>query len=579
MDEMPVTADVVVACLFAGVGAWAAKVEVGPVHTYASELFGSGHAAIKYPEGMEPVVTLTIPANTAAVEDNDTTEDVDESKPQVTHNGSAEVTFTLGAGSFMSDITGLMWDPNLDDEVDSVPAPGTVASIVSGGRAGQNMIVIKVEEADTSSNTTGGRRAGAVPGVPQTISFRLPRLQGLSGALSGAYANSTDPKKVVKSAKIHTRSRIISGEFTDAPLSSAGPNPRAAGEDVVQSRDSLTMSISDSNSRTIVIDGDSAFMAVKEAHPVSGYVHLADITIRTQQLKADGASAKAAKVVYMLQQGTAIDPGDPDSPQEDDLSIYERAMGKADPTYYDDLLDLDGDRIDEGLRGNFAVTASGTRGLFNDGDMLFVDYDGNGKMGDGEEITIDGDMGVSKDLAIDPNAGPFNTAGTGTFKVYYMVGGKDAINHGSMIRLTGTVDYSHPTTINEKPANAATTLMFEGVGNPVMAYAIPHSSNGIGDKGNVRVRCEAPAPGAMACRVFLECWDDMGMRGFGEAPMIAGDSVMVWSGEAIEGVTGMEPTSRHSCRVLSKGMVTVQQLTRDGNSGTLVNNTYVGGSM
>ena len=568
MDEKPVTADVVVACLFAGVGAWAAEVKVGPVHTYASELFGSGHAAIKYPEGMEPVVTLTIPANKAAVPD--------EAKPQVTHNGSAEITFTLGAGSFMSDITGLMWDPDLADEVDSVPAPGTVASIVSGGRAGQNMIVIKVEEADTTANTTDGRRAGAVPGVPQTISFRLPRLQGLSGALSGAYANSTDPKKVVKSVKIHTRSRIISGEFTDAPLSSAGPNPRAAGEDVVRSRDSLTMSISPSNSRTIVIDGDSAFKAVKEAHPVSGYVHLADVTIMTQQLESEGKGPTPAKVVLKLQNGTMIDPGD--DGQEDDQNIYEPAMDKDDPMYHDDLLDLDGDRIDEGLRGNFAVSARGSRGLFNDGDMLFVDYDGNGKMGDGEEITTDGDMGVSKDLAIDPNAGPFNTAGTGTFKVYYMVGGKDAINHGSKISLTGTVDYSHPTTINEKPASAATTLMFEGVGNPVMAYAIPHSTNEIGDKGNLRVRCEDSTD----CRVFLECWGDDGTdtRAFGEVDGgVPADGVMVWNGAAIESVTGRMPDSRHSCRVLSKGMVTVQQLTRDGNSGTLVNNTYVGGSM
>ena len=37
------------------------------------------------------------------------------------------------------------------------------------------------------------------------------------------------------------------------------------------------------------------------------------------------------------------------------------------------------------------------------------------------------------------------------------------------------------------------------------------------------------------------------------------------------------PVNRHSCRILSKGMVTMQQLTRDGNSGPLVNNTHIGG--
>ena len=54
----------------------------------------------------------------------------------------------------------------------------------------------------------------------------------------------------------------------------------------------------------------------------------------------------------------------------------------------------------------------------------------------------------------------------------------------------------------------------------------------------------------------------------------------VWNGSQVEGVTeGLgEPTTRISCQVLSKGEVTVQQLTRDGHSNTLVNNTYVGES-
>ena len=56
------SAVVVVACLFAGVGAWAAEVHVESGPTYASELFGPGHGSIKeYPENKVPMVTLTIP--------------------------------------------------------------------------------------------------------------------------------------------------------------------------------------------------------------------------------------------------------------------------------------------------------------------------------------------------------------------------------------------------------------------------------------------------------------------------------------------------------------------------------------
>ena len=94
---------------------------------------------------------------------------------------------------------------------------------------------------------------------------------------------------------------------------------------------------------------------------------------------------------------------------------------------------------------------------------------------------------------------------------------------------------------------------------------------------NLRVRCEA----STTCRVFLECWGDAGTetRGFGEVEGgVPANGVEVWNAAAIEAVTGRMPDdTRHSCRVLSKGMVTVQQLTRSGNSGVLVNNTFVGG--
>ena len=581
-------APVVVACLFAGVGAWGAAVSVANSDlVYASELFGAGHAAVNYPDGKTPMVQMTIPGNVTAG-DNPLTTAVEtdfESTGGTTHMGEAEVTFTLIGGTFDANISGIMWDSNLaadgddndegddgtgDDDSDGttgnrmndyVTAPGTVVSIMSGGRKGDNSMTVKIMAA--TADGAGGTRSIA---RYQRIAFDLPPLTGV--ALGGANSQNDKTSDDFKYVWLNATSRIVGGAFTDGPLVPAVV-PNFYATRVMRSRDAVTLEISDPNTRTIAISDDAAkkltaFKSVKEKN-AAGYVHLATVEVMTIHEMAAAKGAVAAKHMYDI---TATDSTTPTS------RIFSRAEPGMEAKPWT-LYGLDGEEIDEGLRGTLSVDAMGTRGLFNEDDMLFIDYDRDGKMGNGEMIEIDGMTAMGDALSIDAGKSESFTGGTGVFNVYYMPGGKDSLNHGAMINLTAMVDYSDPTAIDEVPRKSSTTLNFDGVGNPVMAYAIPHSTNGTGDKGNVRVRCEASA----GCRVFLECWDDMGMRGFGEAPMIAADSVAVWSGEAIEGVTGMEPTSRHSCRVLSKGMVTVQQLTRDGNSGTLVNNTYVGGGM
>ena len=578
------SAVVVVACLFAGVGAWGAKVTVSPTPTYASELFGAGHSSPEYPADIDPemdgnqdgtpVVTLFFPANVVAVVDDPATPD-NEFVARVNHDGASIITFELIGAVFDGNVSDLMFDTNADetDTGEAVAAPGTVASIMSGGGKGDSNVVIKIEEASTEATTRP-----ISTDAPHTITFTMPRLANL--ALAGANAADANRNNDEMSVKLRATARLVSGEFTGHPTNGdrlTGSLANGYTEKVVLARDSLTVAISGSgNTKTVAIDDDAdkglmAFKSVKEKNK-DGYVELATVTIRTRQ-EASAAKSATPRMLVGKVQGTAgtDDAGDAD--------IYNPPMLAVDAGYYR-LFDLDGDEIDEGLRGAFSVSAAGTRGLFNDDDMLFVDYDKNGKVGAGEAIAIDGDMATGGSLSIDSGlSDSFDRGGTGMFKVYYMPGGKMDINHGAMINLTASVDYSDPSAIDETDAKSSTTLNFDGVGNPVKAYAIPHSTNGTGDKGNVRVRCEQPAPRADACRIFLECWDDMGNRGFGEAPMIAGHSLARWDGAAIEGVTGMEPTSRHSCRVLSRGMVTVQQLTRDGNSGTLVNNTYVGGGM
>ena len=580
---MRLNADVVVACLFAGVGAWAqVTVGVSPVHTYASELFGPDHAAIKYPANMTPKVVLTIPPNLAAVAAREASGDTPAcaAVPAVEYSGEAEVTFTLlGGAMFDANVAGLMYDVGSADSTE-VTATGAVASIVSGGRKDDSSITIKIEAAagDGTAATrpvrerTGDRNDTASCAVTRgdaashTISFYLPVLKNLSDSLS--YASKD--KAMVKQVSLQAESRVISGAFSNSYLT--GNEGNGYTVPAVKSRDAVTVTISDPNTRDIVIKGDSAFKAVKQADAKNnGNVMLATVTVTTrtkyvtqEAMKMDASSA------YRSGGGTGAKPVASDS----DTHIYTPAVNK--PEQADMLYGLDGAVIDAGLRGVLTVDAMGTRSLFNEGDMLFIDYDGDKDVGGSETIAIDPDMTNMAEgtaLSIDPDV---FKGGVGSFTVYYRAGGKMDIHHGAMINLTASVDYSAPSATDEDPKKTSTTFNLEGVGNAVMAYAIPHSTNGTGDKANVRVRCES----STGCRVFLECWDDMGMRMFDDAGMIEGNALVRWDAAAIEDVLGItEPTSRHSCRILSVGGVTVQQLTRDGNSKTLVNNTYVGGGM
>ena len=545
-------------------------------HTYASELFGEGHAAISYPDKMTPMVTLRIPRNLAARDGTDT---LDACLAR-NHNGSAEVTFTLLAGVFDSNVSGLMWD-SLDTTGNTegpVPAPAAVATIEGGGRKGDNSITIMIKEATVEAEPTDGQEARSEsstttyqadvkactpPAVPvyQTISFALPELTELDGVLKDASKAKTMEKQV----SLRAESRIVSGAFTDGFLT--GTQLNGYTTPVVKSRDAVTLSVSGANMKDIVIKGDNAFKAVKQADPTSGYVHLATVTVstRTEHVVREASDTKA-KPMYRLQS-----TGGTLAPAADHGHIYTPAMSQG--KLATPLLGLDGEEIDAGLRGVLTVNAMGTRDLFNEDDMLFIDYDGDKKMGGSEGIDLDGHMGMGDALSIDPDNSDSFKGGTGTFGVYYKPGGKVSINHGAKINLTAMVDYSDPSAIDEAPKSTSTEFKFEGVASEVMAYAIPFDGNGKGDKANVRVRCEVSA----GCRVFLECWDDMGMRSFGEAGTIPGSALATWNAAAIEEVLGIdEATSRHSCRILSAGMVRVQQLTRDGTSGTLVNNTYIG---
>ena len=571
-----------VACV-AGVGAWGAMVTVKAGPAYASELFGENHPSPKYPQGMEPMVTLTIPAN---VLDDAATTDVDETQ---NHNGSAEITFTLHGAVFDASVTALMFDVDgppmqgpdggTDADIlcdtdtsdlgctDPVVAQGDIASIVSGGIKGGNTLTIKVEA--TSTDTTGvdaaalaSRDSGSnsadgtttTNGRLQTISFEVPRLAGLSG-LGGA-----NPKDAEKRVWLSATSRLVSGAFTGGELVPAipGTTPPIRRAKVITAMDSLTLDVRDGATHMIAIDDkgdDKAFTVVKGG----GQAMVGTVQITTvQTAKAAVGKTGRSSVGFLQSTGGSDDPAA-------DAELQEIFVPGKPATPAEDLVlyDLNGDMITKGLPGTFAVSAMGSENFGMD-DMLYVDYNGNKKMDGGEGITIEKGsmMAQGRSISID------SIEKSASYNVYYVPGGEDRITHDSTLTVSASVAYNSSSALPEPGDKTENMFRYDGVGNAVMAYAIPHS--GAMDIGNVRVRCEQ----AMACRVFLECFDDMGMREFAEVPDgIGGNSVAVWNGAAIESVTGLEPSSRISCQILSKGMISVQQLTR--SNGVLVNNTYV----
>ena len=552
MDEKPVTADVVVACLFAGVGAWGATFKVDYAPTYAAELFGSD-AAPKYPKvstgklgGKIPTVTLTIPATTET--------------PLVDNDGGADITFTLtGGAKFAGSIGTLMYDGDATDGTEAAdPSTASEAQVIAGGRKDDASVTIRIGE-----EGAGGR---GDTNNPQTVSFELPELSNLQSLKTGGAI-------YVTASSVRTSGSFKDGDLTTDPV---GAMKNADGESVgapaIKSVNAVTLALMATDSASIVIDGDSAFKAIKVK---GGTLKLGTVTV-TSKNKIVHREGMGQKGPMGTGEVICTDAALTNCPER----IATAATTVVDEMS-DDIYDRDGDVIDEGLRGTINLMATGSRGLFNEDDMIFLDYDNNGKKGAGEELVGTGPSKMlAEALSADPDDGGAFSGGVGTFNVYYTPGGKGMINHDSMIKLEATLMYSDPGAVDEKLAMGMTTLNFDGVSGDIKAYAIPHSTNGNGDKGNVRVRCEQGIPDAddnSMCRVFLECWNDMGDRLFDEAPMIAEDSLAKWSGADIEGVVGdMDPSTRHSCRVLSTGEVSVQQLTRDGYSSTLVNNTYVG---
>ena len=547
---------VVVACV-AGFGA-SAGVFVQTVEdtvTYAEELFGSDSdkLVIQYPDEatvgdgpdgdttatagvvVSPRVSLHFTTNAGINHDRDTDtaalDAVDAEVFNVADPESAtfEVTFNLSSGVFAETVA-----------ASDLVGAGTI-SVERDGNVGDASVTFTVVD-DLDDD--------------EILTFTLPRLKGLSGLGAnddlapyvGSYALADDVKVTSMTRTITGGAGVPTGPVSSYfCLGGTTAAPADACDDTKASAGSTLAG------QIVVADAESVSLNLSGTG--GGRTISANIDIDKRAALADSSPRQLLGTLALtVSQGTDANP----------------------------ILQIDGTKVDDDLSGVIQFTASGTMGLFQDGDMIFADYDGGKDADSNEMFTIVGDTAEFSGFSTDPD-----DVGTDPrmIKVYFVPGGKMELRHGSMISLASAIRFNAPTSIHlpdaddkhiEKDVSVTTTLGYKGVGAARKAYAIPFVGNGKGDNANVRIRCESGAGAAQECRVFLECFDDSGMRSFGESDRIGHDAVNVLNTEEIETTVGVsDATSRHSCRILTTGSASVQQLTRDGTTGTLVNNTYI----
>ncbi|MYB37199.1 MAG: hypothetical protein F4Y26_07415 [Gammaproteobacteria bacterium] len=507
-------------------------------------------------------------------------------------SSAGEITFKLSLGVFAETVGS---DALAAANADGTASTNATISIANGGATGDDSVTFLVTIGD------------AALADDSTFTFVLPRLKGLS-ALGAGHVSSGSVSVTTRGTQgtgfptggVGTYFCAVAGDSAATP---AVPDSDACNE---------TMSATTARARMVVKDAeavlfshydtDSATTGVQKSASYTG-----DNSVRINIDNRMMLRANAWSGAFGYRAGNPYNPntfhvmdGDGESPAARllDLSLTVRSRMETTP-----LLQWDGTKVDSDVAGVLDVDITGTRGLFGDGDRVFVNFGphndtrfwATGHSGastvrsidSGESLTVDGSMAsfTVGGLSIDPgDVDEDDPTETRIISVYYIPGGEMELAHGTKLSSSAVVNYTRATSNDEGTVRDTTELRLHGVDDELKAYAVPFDGNGRGDKANLRVRCEDgdvfsavdPKLGDQ-CRAFLECWNDAGDRMFGEIlPAIAENAVTRLNAMQIENdVLGMEDmaTSRHSCRVLATGLPSVQILVNSG--GTLVNNTYV----
>lgn len=240
-------------------------------------------------------------------------------------------------------------------------------------------------------------------------------------------------------------------------------------------------------------------------------------------------------------------------------------------------------------------------GDLRDGDMVWLDYEGDRKATDNEMLEMNesgamtGEFNLS-DLVGNSRAPEANELdreeGVATHALYYMPNGEDGLResefrsnfsvdfHGEGIAdkgvQTNRVSTEYPSVASGPSGTAGMTIVEATRQAPALPSPTPSTPGGAGgiDIGNLRITCKA----STECVVSLECDDAEGNSWFAELDEpIPGRATLHMNTDAIAEVLGLSAeegwADNLSCMILSSRDIAVQVLTR--SSGTLVNHTYV----
>ena len=236
-------------------------------------------------------------------------------------------------------------------------------------------------------------------------------------------------------------------------------------------------------------------------------------------------------------------------------------------------------------------------GDFREGDMVFLDIDGDGSAGRGESFTLedDGSMAGVFDLqdlsgnaaAAAGDAGAIDRAEgvKRDMRLRYHANGEDPLRP-TEFRVAAAVVFEVDDDVADPedrfdfndwraggpPASVRHDTSYTTIESTQHSYSIPDLNSEEGDLGNLRIKCEVSTP----CMVYLECDGGAGGYWFGELDdEIEGRATVRLSAADIADVLNAEDGWMNGlqCAVHSTRTITVQSLTRAG--GVLVNHTYI----
>ena len=424
--------------------------------------------------------------------------------------------------------------------------------------------VLSKEDGDSGDNTVTFRIEADqdLPSASTTLSFvfELPPLTGLNperpvyasvsvdAAGGGGWASTEDAD-----------SMAFTGTMIEDGVLRARTNAASRDTALIAFADGLTFSVATGSDATIALTGGR--MSLTDP----GYATLGSVTTGL-------ATADVCITDNPIPMGCVVQANG------DEFSVSSREDGA----------------------GDLDIAVSGD---FREGDMVWLDYDGDRKATDNEMLelaengSMTGDFNLSdlagNSRAVEGDAGDLDREeGMATHALYYMPNGEDGLRpaefrsnfsvdfHGEGIAdkrvQTSTVSTMYPTVASGPSGTAGMTIVEAMRQAPALPSPTPSTPGGAGgiDIGNLRITCKA----STECVVSLECDDAEGNSWFAELDEpIPGRATLHMNTDAIAELLGLSAeegwADNLSCMILSSRDIAVQVLTR--SSGTLVNHTYV----